>query len=87
MPGSQPTVASTRMNIESARPMVEEAKDGQMKTENSKNYISTITANDDLELDPVDLAEIDNPQYVAIYAKEIFDYLRGEEVFLNVLNF
>ena len=60
--------------------MVEEAKDGQMKSENSKNYISKITANDDLELDPVDLAEIDNPQYVAIYAKEIFDYLRSEEV-------
>jgi len=80
MPGSQSTVASTRMNIESARPMVEEVKDGQMKAENSKNYISKITANDDLELDPVDLAEIDNPQYVAIYAKEIFDYLRSEEV-------
>ena len=87
MPGSQSTVASTRMNIESARPMVEEAKDGQMKSENSKNYISKITANDDLELDPVDLAEIDNPQYVAIYAKEIFDYLRSEEVFLNDVEF
>jgi len=60
--------------------MVEEAKDGQMI---SKNYMTKITANDDLDLDPVDLEEINNPQYVAIYAKEIFDYLRSEEVIIN----
>jgi len=65
--------ASTKMNIEPTKTMMEEAKDGQM------NYMAKIAANDDLNLDPVDLEEINNPQYVSIYAKEIFDYLRSEE--------
>jgi len=72
---------STKMNIEYAKPT--ETKDTQMKTENPKNCMSKIIANDDQEIDEVDLIdqeELNNPQYVVEYVKEIFEYLRSEEV-------
>jgi len=72
---------STKMNIEYTKPT--ENKDSQMKTENPKNYMTKIIANDDHEIDEVDLIdqeEVNNPQYVVPYVKEIFEYLRAEEV-------
>lgn len=72
---------SSKMNIEYSKPS--DNKDSQMKTENPKNYMTKIIANDDQEIDEVDLIdqeELNNPQYVIPYVKEIFEYLRAEEV-------
>ena len=72
-----------KMSIEYAKPS--ESKDSCLKQENLKTYMTKINSNDNQnqiheEIDPVDLADLNNPQYVAIYVKEIFEHLRNEEV-------
>jgi len=68
---------SQRVNTQISQAKTEEAKDGQLTSE--KFVAKFIGDDDDLNLDQVDLAEINNPRSVAIYAKEIFDNLLREE--------
>lgn len=72
---------SGKMNIEYTKPT--ESKENHTKQESIKNFMTKITANDDKiedEIDPVDLDDLNDPQYVVPYVKEIFEYLRNEEV-------
>lgn len=74
---------STKMNIEYSK--FNEVKENSNKQDNAKNFMMKIIADDTQEeseqdmIDPIDYNELENPQYVVPYVKEIFDYLLQEE--------
>lgn len=85
MKGTNNTDNNTKMNIEYTK--VNETKDTQPKQQSTKSFISRIISDDEEEqqeeeeheIDPIDLNDLNDPQYVVPYVKEIFEYLRGEE--------